>query len=78
MTDEEFLDAIEAKLFLVMLIGCSMDDHLGRKVFDPAPWAVTLRSDQMSRLLDMVKAKQQIIVPWSQALESEWGEAHDY
>ncbi len=55
MTDEEFLDAIEAKVLFAMLQGCAMDDHLGRKVIDPAPWAVTLRADQMSRLIDMAR-----------------------
>jgi len=59
MTDQEFLDAVEAKLFFAMLNGCAVDDHLGRKVFDPKPWAVTLRADQMSRLLDMAKAGEQ-------------------
>jgi hypothetical protein len=56
MTDQEFLDAVEARVLFAMLNGCAMDDHLGRKVFDPAPWVVTLRADQMSRLLDMAKA----------------------
>jgi hypothetical protein len=55
MTDEEFLDAVEAKVLLAMLQGCAMDDHLGRKVFDPAPWVVVLRADQMSRLIDMAR-----------------------
>lgn len=59
MTDQEFLDAVEAKLFFTMFNGCAVDDHLGRKVFDTAPWAVTLRADQMSRLLDMAKAGEQ-------------------
>jgi hypothetical protein len=57
MTDEEFLDAIEARVLFAMLQGCAMDDHLGRKVFDPAPWVVTLRADQMSRLIDMARSK---------------------
>jgi hypothetical protein len=55
MTDEELLDAIEAKVLLAMLQGCEMDDHLGRKVFDPGSWVVTLRADQMSRLIDMAR-----------------------
>ena len=53
MTDEELLDAIEAKTLFAMLQGCAMDDHLGRKVFDPGPWVVTLRADHMSRLIDL-------------------------
>ena len=55
MTDEELLDAIEAKTLFAMLQGCAMDDHLGRKVFDPCPWVVTLRADQMSRLIDLAR-----------------------
>ena len=55
MTDEELLDAIEAKTLLAMLQGCAMDDHLGREVFDPGPWVVTLRADQMSRLIDLAR-----------------------
>ena len=55
MTDEELLDAIEAKTLFAMLQGCAMDDHLGRKEFDPAPWVVTLRADQMSRLIDLAR-----------------------
>jgi hypothetical protein len=55
MTDEELLDAIEARVIFAMLQGCDMDDHLGRKVFDPGPWVVTLRADQMSRLIDMAR-----------------------
>jgi hypothetical protein len=58
MTDEEFLDAIEAKVLFVMLQGCAMDDYLGRNVFDPAPWVVTLRADQMSRLIDMARSNR--------------------
>jgi hypothetical protein len=57
MNDEELLDAIEAKVLLVMLQGCAMDDHLGRKVFDPCPWVVTLRADHMSRLIDLAREK---------------------
>ena len=55
MTDEELLDAVEAKTLLAMLQGCAMDDHLGRKEFDPGPWVVTLRADQMSRLIDLAR-----------------------
>ena len=55
MTDEELLDAIEAKTLFAMLQGCAMDDHLGRKEYDPCPWVVTLRADQMSRLIDLAR-----------------------
>lgn len=55
MTDKELIDAVEAKVILTMLQGCAMDDHLGRKVFDPAPWVVTLRADHMSRLIDIAR-----------------------
>jgi hypothetical protein len=58
MTDEEFLGAVEARVIFAMLQGCDMDDYLGRKVFDPCPWVVTLRADQMSRLIDLAKEKQ--------------------
>jgi hypothetical protein len=55
MNDEELLAAVEAKVIFAMLQGCEMDDHLGRKVFDPGPWVVTLRADQMSRLIDLAR-----------------------
>jgi hypothetical protein len=55
MNDEEFLEAVEARVIFAMLQGCAMDDHLGRKVFDPGPWVVTLRADQMSRLIDLAR-----------------------
>jgi hypothetical protein len=56
MTDEELINAVEAKVLLAMLQGCAMDDHLGRKVFDPTPWGVTLRADHMSRLIDLARS----------------------
>jgi hypothetical protein len=55
MTDEELLAMAEARVIFAMLEGCMMDDHLGRKVFDPGPWTVTLRADQISRLIDMAR-----------------------
>jgi hypothetical protein len=55
MTDEELLAMAEARVIFAMLQGCEMDDHLGRKVFDPGPWSVTLRADQVSRLIDMAR-----------------------
>ena len=57
MTDEEFINAVEARVLFAMLQGCEMDDHLGRKVFDPSPWVVTLRADQISRLIDLARGK---------------------
>jgi len=55
MTDQEFLDITEEKLCFVMLNGCATDTHLGRKKVDPSSWAVTLRADDLSRLLDLAK-----------------------
>jgi hypothetical protein len=55
MTDEELLAMAEARVIFAMIEGCMMDDHLGRKVFDPGPWSVTLRADQVSRLIDMAR-----------------------
>jgi hypothetical protein len=55
MTDEELLVMVEARVLFAMLEGCMMDDHLGRKVFDPGSWVVTLRADQVSRLIDMAR-----------------------
>ena len=57
MTDEELLAMVEARVLFAMLEGCMMDDHLGRKVFDPGPWVVTLRADQISRLIDMARGE---------------------
>jgi hypothetical protein len=55
MDDEELLEMVEMRVIFAMLQGCDMDDHLGRKVFDPGPWVVTLRADQISRLIDMAR-----------------------
>jgi hypothetical protein len=56
MTDEEFLFFLERKVFLKMLDGCLIDDHLGNKKYDVGSWSVSLRADQLSRLIDMAKA----------------------
>jgi hypothetical protein len=53
MTDEELLAMAEARVIFSMLEGCMMDDHLGRKVYDPGSWVVTLRADHLSRLIDL-------------------------
>jgi hypothetical protein len=58
MSDEEFLEKIETRVMYTMLSGCEMDSHLGRNKFDPASWAVTLRADELCRLLDLAKAKE--------------------
>ena len=55
MTDEEFLNNMEVRVMYTMLSGCEMDVHLGRDTFDPASWAMTLRSDEVCRLLDLAK-----------------------
>jgi hypothetical protein len=55
MTDEELLAMAEARVIFSMLEGCMMDDHLGRKVYAPGSWVVTLRADQVSRLIDMAR-----------------------
>lgn len=57
MNDQEFLERIEHKLIYQMFEGCLCDEHLGNKV-DPASWGVSLRADEMSRLLDMAKGSR--------------------
>ena len=55
MNDEQLLDFVEQKLMLKMFEGCVIDDHLGCKKHDVNSWAVSLRADQLSRLLDMAR-----------------------
>jgi hypothetical protein len=55
MTDEELLAMAEARVIFAMLEGCMLYDHLGRKVYAPGSWVVTLRADQVSRLIDMAR-----------------------
>jgi hypothetical protein len=55
MTDEELLAMAEARVIFSMLERCMLDDHLGRKVYDPGSWVVTLMADQVSRLIDMAR-----------------------
>ena len=57
MTDKEFLDYVEQQLFSVMLSGCSIEDHVGYKEYDPGSWRVGLSAEQVARLLDMAKGK---------------------
>ena len=58
MTDEELLEKIEARVLYAMLDGCSIDDHLGRSKYDVGSWSVSLRADQLSRLIDMARSKR--------------------
>jgi hypothetical protein len=56
MTDEELLEKFEAMVLYTMLEGCLIDDHLGRSKYEVGAWSVSLRADQLSRLIDMAKA----------------------
>ena len=56
MTDEQLLHWVESRVLYAMLDGCLMEDHLGKKKYDVESWAVSLRTDQLSRLIDMAKA----------------------
>ena len=55
MTDEQLLDSLEARVMYTMLSGCEMDSHLGRTKYDPGSWAVSLRADELCRLLDLAR-----------------------
>lgn len=57
MDDQEFLDYVEKLMFVAMLNGCYTLDHLGYTDYAPGSWAVTLRADEVARLLDMAKGK---------------------
>ena len=57
MTDKELLDNLDARVMYTMLSGCEMDSHLGRKTYDPGSWAVSLRADELCRLLDMARGQ---------------------
>ena len=57
MDDKEFLDYVEEEVFHKMLAGVAVLDHLGYTKFEAGSWAVTLRADEVSRLLDMAKGK---------------------
>ena len=74
MNNEELLESIERRVFYVMFEGCFIDTHLGNKKLDAGSWSISLRADELSRLLDLAKTAGSS-VPWSPALESVWGEA---
>ena len=57
MDDKELLDHVEQQLFSVMLSGCSVLDHLGYTDYAPGSWSVSLRADEVARLLDLAKDK---------------------
>jgi len=57
MTDEQLLESLDARVMYTMLSGCEMDSHLGRKTYDPGSWAVSLRADELCRLLDLAKGQ---------------------
>jgi hypothetical protein len=57
MTDKELLDNLDARVMYTMLSGCEMDSHLGRKKYDPGSWAVSLRADELCRLLDLARGQ---------------------
>lgn len=59
MTDKELLESVEAKALFAMLHGCLIDDHLGRDEYDVGSWFVSLRADQLSRLIDMARSKHE-------------------
>ena len=55
MNDQELLERVERMAFLKMLEGCEMDDHLSRNKYCVGLWSVTLRADELCRLIDMAK-----------------------
>jgi hypothetical protein len=55
MTDEELLRTLESRVFYTMFNGCFIETHLGNPKHDTGSWAVTLRADELSRLIDMAK-----------------------
>lgn len=57
MNDKELLEWVEARLILQMLDGCAVEEHLGYKQYNPDSWAVSIRADTLSRLLDMAKER---------------------
>ena len=58
MNDEELLEKIEAQVLYAMLDGCLMDDHLKHEEYNVGSWAVGLRADQLSRLIDIARSKK--------------------
>jgi hypothetical protein len=57
MDDKELLDFVEQELFYAMLNGVATLDHLGYTEFESGSWQVSLRADQIARLLDMAMEK---------------------
>jgi hypothetical protein len=57
MNDKELLDYVEQMMFMAMLNGCLIEDHLGYTIFAPGSWSVRFRADEVARLLDMAKGK---------------------
>lgn len=57
MDDKELLDYVEQELFYKMIDGAATRDHLGYTDYAAGSWAVTLRADEVARLLDMAKEK---------------------
>ena len=58
MADKELLEKVETKVLYAMLDGCLIDDHLGNKKYDVGSWSVSLRADQLSRLIDIARSKK--------------------
>jgi hypothetical protein len=59
MSDDELLDRLEHRLFDTMFEGCLMDNHLGRTAHYPGEWSVSMRADQLSRLIDMARREKE-------------------
>jgi hypothetical protein len=60
MDDKELLNYVELMTFTAMLNGCSTLDHLGYTDITAdsvGSWSVSLRADEVARLLDMAKDK---------------------
>ena len=57
MDDKELLDFVEQELFYAMLGGVATLDHLGYTEFKSGSWQVSLRADEVARLLDMARGK---------------------
>ena len=55
MDDADFLDLIERRVMYVMFSGCEVDDHLYNKTRDVGSWSISLRADEVGRLLDIAK-----------------------
>lgn len=63
LTDKEFLDKCEAKCSETMLEGCIMQhcwlgDSAKTMTRQAGTWAVTIRVDDMFRLIDIARSKK--------------------